>query len=465
MKKSQELRAAATALDAAARLLDQAGERQRDFAEGITEAVVVLSETWEGDPSTILQSEGHRIADVATPAAAALVDSGAVVLQLARTAETLAEEMAGYERRMEAALALIVALEQQLAALGPDDLASTAAIAAQIAEARLEYRRAEEALEEAVARWQIAADQATTEVRSRRVPVQRLKNCRLLTWGPRAAPLVGGEDLFGAGLSGTAEFLSTIGRPPMEVAFEMMVTDIAERRVTRVAGHWRRTPNGGRTWVRPHVRASPRGSIVEMVTTRRPVTGTALIRDPRLSVPQQAGRWLGRGSTALSLLLPGWDEYNTSDPSVSDVERAARVTTAVGIEGTSAAAAAFHAGKFGAMLGGKGGPVGMLLGGSGGALLGGFFGSSLGAPAKNWVNENVVVPGVERVEQEVARAWNTSQSRQHHGPTSVNPLDDIGIAGRAGRSGGSYGIEWTVDRFSDGVDFVSGGISWLNPLD
>lgn len=183
-----------------------------------------------------------------------------------------------------------------------------------------------------------------------------------------------------------------------------------------MAGHWRATPGGGRTWVRPHTRSGTwvSGYARETGASRRWTT---------------ASRWGQRAGAVLAYGGAFGDQWFEDGVrrDLSTTDRVGRATGASAYVGTASLGGAALGAKGGMALGagigtficpGIGTAVGGAIGAGVGALAGGAGGAWLAdrlTPVKEFFVDggeaiaNGVVDGVEAIGGGAQDAWNATR--------------------------------------------------------
>lgn len=404
--RGADLRDAAVQLRTVAADLTTAAERHADVGRRVDAVFDGTPDWWRSSDARRFADAGRRLTGDIAPLPDVLTDAAAGLRTTADEAEELGAEL---DRQLTISALTsheLDGLERQLAATDPEDRDHVQRLRTRRDHVQAERRAAERAIASVEARWRARCRSQANTIgwradRVRRAAPEGVPNrlrrggraARRLTWDWVLAPLWP----FERGITGSSRLRRAIGLASATVdrvagAVAPHLTKLISGRWDRPPyvprrGHHRRTPSGGRTWVRPHLMRNPNA-----------------VYTPAHTVPDAAAqqRVTGIGTAArragnvASFGFAAYDQW-TADASDADLGGGERVGRSAAVGGATAVGAAV-VGKAGAVAGlkagaGIGAAVGSVVPGVGtvaGAAVGGVVGGIAGALVGGNVGANLV---------------------------------------------------------------------------
>lgn len=407
--RGADLRDAAVQLRTVAADLTTAAERHTDVGRRMAAVFEGTPDWWRSSDARRFADAGRRLTGDIAPLPEVLTEAADGLRITAGEAEELGAEL---DRQLTASALTsreLDGLERQLAAADPEDRDHVQRLRTRRDHVQAERRAAERAIASVEARWRARCRSQANTIgwradRVRRAAPERVPNrlrrggraARRLTWDWVLAPLWP----FERGITGSSRLRRAIGLASASVdrvagAVAPHLTKLISGRWDRPPyvprrGHHRRTPSGGRTWVRPHLMRNPNA-----------------VYTPAHTVPDAAAqqRVTGIGTAArragnvASFGFAAYDQWtaDAADPTMNTGERVGRSATNAATVGSVSVAAgyggAIAGAKAGALIGSAIPGVGTVVGGVVGGVVGSVVASGAAGKAISAVNDGVVELG------------------------------------------------------------------------
>lgn len=401
--RSGQLHAAAAELDATGRALTDAGGRHGDVATAAGRIFGGIPGAWSSPESRQLTAASNDVVAAARATRTALTGASQVSSGLGGTASAAAGELQRIEEALARAEAAAAAAASSAAGLAADDTAGLAAASGAASAAASQIRTLNAQREECIRAWNEACrtaapalGEAAAALRQvagspstlppRRSPSRVLYQWLLEPAWPFAAGLTALERTFRATVIALSS-LKAVADDLSNRATQIVTRTRTVQRAHWRSGHWRRTPSGGRTWVKPH-----------LVRQGAPFTITDSSRIPNALLRARAANvatWAQRGGTVVAFGGAAYGEFNDvkDDRTLETSEKAGRIASATVFEGGGSVAGAVAGAKGGALAGAAIGSIfpgpGTVIGGGVGAVVGGVVGSSVGNKVGSFVHDRV----------------------------------------------------------------------------